>query len=305
MSSPIVSVIIPTYKRTYEYLTRAVNSVLNQTYENFEVIVIDDSPDTYEFRNEIIEKMQDLAAKEPRVKYLINEKNLGGSLARNRGIDIACGKYITFLDDDDEYLPEKLEHQVKFMEEQNCDLSFENMVMYNTDGAVVDVREYKDLEKFDNNTLLEYHLMKHLTGTPTFMFKTEELKRIGGFENAKMGQEFYLMLKSIENGLAIRYYPICDVRIYKHKDGGISQGRNKINGEMALYEFKKKYFDRLSKSQCAFINFRHYAVMVVAYLRNKMFFKAAWAAIRAFFSSPKDFFEQTFGFFRRISKVKK
>lgn len=304
MNQPLVSVIIPTYKRTWEYLSRAVNSILNQTYKNVEVIVVDDSPDTYEFRKNIIAEMKALSNNDNRVKYIINETNLGGSLARNRGINIANGEYITFLDDDDEYLPEKIQHQIAFMIEYSCDLSFENMIMYNVDGAVVDVREYNDLTDFDNDTLLKYHLMKHLTGTPTFMYKTNELQKIGGFEDAKMGQEFYLMLKSIENGLKIRYYSICDVRIYKHKDGGISQGKNKIIGEISLYEFKKKYFSILSKSQQRFINFRHYAVMVIAYLRNKMYFNALGASVRAFISSPKDFLQQVIGYFKRIKKVK-
>lgn len=77
-------------------------------------------------------------------------------------------------------------------------------------------------------TLLKYHLMRHLTGTPTFMYKAEKLKKIGGFEDSKMGQEFYLMLKSIEWDLNIRYLSVCDVIAYRHNDGGISQGRIKL-----------------------------------------------------------------------------
>ena len=110
-NKPLVTIIIPTYKRTWEYLYRSVSSVLNQTYDNIELIVIDDSPDSYENRSDIKEKMAALVKNNPKVKYLVNERNLGGSLARNRGTEVSTGQYITFLDDDDEYLQESGERK--------------------------------------------------------------------------------------------------------------------------------------------------------------------------------------------------
>lgn len=297
---PLVTVIIPTYRRTVDFLSRAVESVACQTYKNIEIIVIDDSPDTYEHRNDIKKYMESVAT--DCILYFQNEKNIGGSLARNRGISLARGEYISFLDDDDEYMAEKIEKQVVFMLEGNYDLTFSDMIMYNSKGKVVDYRDYKDILAFDNESLLHYHLMRHMTGTPTFMFKTEKLREIGGFEDAKMGQEFYLMLKSIECGLKIGYFPQCDVRVYKHADGGITQGKNKINGENQLYEFKKIYFPKLNKREIKFINFRHWAVMVVAYKRNHMYPKMLGAGIKAFISSPIDFVTQVFGFIGKITK---
>ena len=64
------------------------------------------------------------------------------------------------LDDDDEYLPDKIMRQVKFMKESNCDLSFESLTMYSIDGQVVDFREFQDIESYDKEYLLKYHLMK-------------------------------------------------------------------------------------------------------------------------------------------------
>jgi len=305
MEEALVSIVIPTCKRPWEYLCRAVESVLAQTYKRVEVIIVDDSPDTYEHRREVQQNMADLCSRDDRVRYLVNEKNLGGSMARNRGIEAAAGVYTTFLDDDDEYLPEKVEHQVAFMQETGCDLSFGDMIMYNQKDEVVDVRRYEDIEAFDNETLLRYHLTRQMTGTPTFMFKTEKLRQIGGFDNAKMGQEFYLMLKAIEAGLTVRHLPRCDIKVYKHQSGSISSGKNKINGEKDLYAFKHRYFDKLTRRDRMFVRFRHYAVMVVAYLRNRNIFAAIGAAFAAFFSSPLDFFGQVFGFLGRVKKANK
>ena len=75
-----VTVIVPTYKREVFFLSRAVNSVLNQTYKEIELIVIDDSPDTYEKRLEISDYMKKIVESDSRVLYLVNEKNMGGSL---------------------------------------------------------------------------------------------------------------------------------------------------------------------------------------------------------------------------------
>lgn len=299
---PRVTVIIPTYKRTVEFLSRSVQSVINQTYPNVEIIVIDDSPSDYKLRNSIKKYMDTVV--DDNIKYLQNEKNMGGSLARNRGIELATGEYISFLDDDDEYMPEKIEKQVKFMLSGGNDLSFSNMIMYSSSGVVVDYRDYNDIPAFDNTTLLHYHLMRHMTGTPTFMFKTNKLREIGGFEDAKMGQEFYLMLKSIERGLSIGYIPECDVKVYKHADGGITQGKNKIDGENRLYEFKRKYFPQLSRKEIRFINFRHWAVMVVAYKRNSMYPQMIGAGVKALVSSPVDFVIQVTGFLNKVRKYR-
>jgi glycosyltransferase involved in cell wall biosynthesis len=236
-----VSVIIPTYKREPKYLLRAINSIKNQTYRNIEIVVVDDNPPESEYRRQVMEVMQQYK-NDPNVIYIINHTNMGGSIARNNGIKKASGDYITFLDDDDEYLPKKVEKQLNFMLKNDCDMSFTNLKLVNENKVTVDYREYNSLKEFDRSTLLKYHIMRHLTGTPTFMYKAEKLKQIGGFEDVSMGQEFYLMLKSIENNLEIRYLNDCDVIAYRHANGGISQGRNKIDGENALYEYKKRYF---------------------------------------------------------------
>lgn len=104
---PKVSVIIPTYNRA-EFLSTAISSVLNQTYQDFEIIVVDDS--STDNTTELINSFSD-----SRIKYIRHETNKGGSAARNTGIKMSSGQYIAFLDDDDEWLPEKLEKQVELL----------------------------------------------------------------------------------------------------------------------------------------------------------------------------------------------
>lgn len=104
---PKVSVIIPTYNRK-AFLLEAINSVLAQTYQDFEVIVVDDG--STDGTHEIVESIED-----PRVRYLYQE-NAGRSAARNRGLVDAAGEHVAFLDDDDLYLPDKLSSQVAFLQ---------------------------------------------------------------------------------------------------------------------------------------------------------------------------------------------
>lgn len=298
----LVSVIIPTYKRSVRYLSRAVESVLSQTYDRIEVVVVDDSPNSFSEREEICAFMTEIQKNDLRVIYLQNEINMGGSLSRNRGIEASHGDYITFLDDDDEYKPRKVEKQLRFMLEQDCDMSFSNMIMYDNVGRVVDYRSHTDIKSFDNETLLRHHLTKKLTGTPTFMYRAAKLREIGGFDDAILGQEFYLMLKTIKHGMKIRYMNDCDVVVYKHLDGGISQGKNKIIGENVVFNTIKEHFQVLSPRERRFATFRHWAVLAVAYKRNRMYGCIVLAGIAAFCSSPCDFVMEIYSYFAKILK---
>jgi glycosyltransferase involved in cell wall biosynthesis len=105
---PKVSVIIPTYNRA-ELLYAAIASVLGQTFQDFEILVVDDhSPD---HTAQVVQRFHD-----GRIRYLLHETNKGGAAARNTGIQNSAGEYIAFLDDDDEWLPEKLGMQIALLE---------------------------------------------------------------------------------------------------------------------------------------------------------------------------------------------
>ena len=107
MKSPLVSVIIPAYKNA-EFLSDAINSVLKQTYSHFELIIVNDaSPDN---TDEVVKTFYD-----PRIKYILHEKNKGLSAARNTGIRNSTGDYIALLDGDDYFHPDKLKAHVKFL----------------------------------------------------------------------------------------------------------------------------------------------------------------------------------------------
>lgn len=110
MNNLKVSVITPVYN-TEEFLRETIESVLNQTYENFEYILIDDC--SLDNSAEIIKEYQQ---SDSRINYIKLNENLGAAVARNTGLENAEGRYIAFIDSDDVWHPEKLEKQLMFMQ---------------------------------------------------------------------------------------------------------------------------------------------------------------------------------------------
>lgn len=140
----LVSVIIPTYKRP-DFLDRAIDSVLSQTYKNIEIIVVDDNnPDT-EGRKRTEAKMAKYAD-DPRVHYIKHEYNKNGSAARNTGVRASKGDFVAFLDDDDRYLPKKIESQVNKLLSLPSEWGFCYNQYYTQkgDGPLIPVDEHRE-----------------------------------------------------------------------------------------------------------------------------------------------------------------
>jgi len=115
MSLPLVSIIIPTYN-SVQYLNETLESALNQSHENIEVILIDDgSTDGTK---------EHFSGFKKKGIICLHQENMGANIARNKGLDIAKGDYIQFLDADDILHPKKIEAQLELLEKQNTDLSF-------------------------------------------------------------------------------------------------------------------------------------------------------------------------------------
>lgn len=282
-----VSVIMPTYKREIGMISNAVGSVLGQSYENIELVVVDDSPEDFPHREEVGAYLESL--KDDRILYIKNEKNLGGALARNEGIKRATGDYITFLDDDDMYLEDKVKNQVKAMEAGSYDMTFTNLVLKNLKGQVVDVRTFHDIKTTEGDEFIKYHLLNHATGTPTFMYRAEVLRSIGGFDDAIMGQEFYLMLKTIESGARIGYLDLYDTVAFRHSGESISSGMGKIKGEKILQDRKEEYFYLFNNKEKRFIRMRHRLVLSLASYKNGLYFDTVKYFFASFFTAPLQF----------------
>ena len=170
-ATPPVSVIIPTFNRAH-VLSRAIDSVLGQSFEDFELLVVDDGS-----ADGTAELMERYGRWHPRVRYLVQSANAGVSAARNRGMNEACGRLIAFLDSDDEWLPEKLAAQVSFFDEAPRDVG----LLYGgvrTVGASTWVFRPKTRGWIHPN-LLERNVIH---STSNVMIRREVFEKIGGFQ---------------------------------------------------------------------------------------------------------------------------
>lgn len=286
MKNPLITVVVPTFERK-ERLTRALQSLLSQTYHNLEIIVVDDNKDA-EYRKKVKE-IQKSFKSFVNIKFIYNEKNLGGALARNVGIQNSTGEYITFLDDDDIYLSNKVKSQYNQMYDLGVDVSLANLIIKDEKGNILEVRSHQDLSSLNQTELLLVHYKYHLTGTPTFMFKANKLKQIGGFDNSEISQEFYLMDKVIKNDLKVAYINDTEVIAYRSSVGGITTSDAKVRGEKALLDFKKKNNPGFSNSDMRYIVTRSNIAIGIAYTRRKNILKGMYYLMIAFISSPVAF----------------
>lgn len=194
--SKLVSVVIPTYKRP-DFLVRAINSVLNQTYSNVEVVVVDDNnPDTEaRFRTEEIMKQ---FCDNPKVKYIRHEKNKNGSAARNTGTRASNGEYVAFLDDDDEYTPKRIETMLKRFAELPSDygVCYSRFISRMPDGKDIVSKENRE-----GNLFIEA-LMKELPigfGSNNLVLRSA-YDAIGGFdETFKRNQDHEFLIRLLHN----------------------------------------------------------------------------------------------------------
>lgn len=137
---PKVSVLMPIYKTNEKYLREAISSILNQTFTDFEFLILDDCPD--DDREAIVKSYAD-----ERIKYSKNEHNLGITPSRNKLIDMAQGEYLAIFDHDDISLPTRLEKEVKYLEE-HLDVGvvgtrFKNMIAKKTAFIPTDNHDIK------------------------------------------------------------------------------------------------------------------------------------------------------------------
>lgn len=215
----LVSVIIPTYKRS-DMLPRAINSVLNQTYKNVEVVIVDDNnPDT-EWRLKTEELMQQYSG-DDRVQYVRHTVNKNGAAARNTGIRSARGTVVSFLDDDDYYYPEKIEKQLKFLLEHP-----EYHAVYcgwDRDGIVIP----------QNSGDMSFDLLSgtHLIYTNVIMMWKEDALACGGWdETFKRHQEAAFMLRYFRYGQQVGV--VKDVLVkFDTSDRSNAAANAKINEE--------------------------------------------------------------------------
>ncbi len=180
----LVSVIICVYNGE-KYIASSLNSVLNQTYKNIEVIVVNDGSTDH---------TEEIALAYPNIKY-IYQQNQGVAVARNTGLRQCTGDYIAWLDSDDLYLPTKIQEQVSFIESNDADIAYNDVILIDEfDNEIKQLRcEYEELEPEDFiSQLLFRQIMPCL---PTLMYKRKCFENIAYKPQMKYAEDYWMIIQ--------------------------------------------------------------------------------------------------------------
>lgn len=217
----LVSVIMPAHNAE-GFIAESIRSVQQQTYENWELLVIDDAS-----RDGTSRLVEDLQAKDPRIKLHVLPANQGAGFARNIGIKAATGKYISFLDSDDLWKPSKLEIQLRIMEQEHVDVCFSSYNLMDEEGKGLQ-KQIKALEFLPFKKLKKANYIGNLTG----IYNASRLGKIY-CPLIRKRQDWGLWLLAVEKAGFARGIrePLA---VYRERKGSISG--NKI--EMLQYNYK-------------------------------------------------------------------
>tara|TARA_Y100001970_G_scaffold155501_1_gene190365 strand:+ start:6296 stop:7039 length:744 start_codon:yes stop_codon:yes gene_type:complete len=241
----LVSVIIPYFKKK-KYILNSIKSVLNQTYENFEIIIIYDD----ENKNDL-NFIQEIAKKDKRIFIIQNSKTMGAGESRNIGINNSKGKYIAFLDADDTWQNEKLIKQINFMRSNNYEIT-------HTSYSIVDESQKAIGKRIARNFSRLRELLRSCDiGTSTVMIKKNLFDDNIKFASLKTKEDFVLWLKLLEKNNKI--YGLDEILTFWTKSGSSlssSTFQKLIDGFRVYYEYMNfNYFKSIYYLICLSINF--------------------------------------------------
>lgn len=197
----VVSVIIPMYGRSI-FIEDALRSVLEQTHPHTEIILIDDNGEHSSEQNRTYSKIEPYLGE--KVKYIKNQKNSGVSASRNNGVEQSSGQYVTFLDDDDIYYPEKIETQLEFMLKNELDISICSFDRFDSEGKTNPSSAIQPPLDCARDLLTR----KSSPHAPTLMLKRELYRSIGGFPtNLAYREDIMLVTHALVKGAKLGSIP--------------------------------------------------------------------------------------------------
>lgn len=224
----LVSVIIPTYKRA-DKLKNAIESVLNQTYNKFEVLVVNDNEPGDEYSTRLEELLSSI--KDERVFLINQEEHKNGAAARNAGINRAKGEFIAFLDDDDTWIKEKLQKQISiFKNDPEVGLVTTGVYYVYVNEKVI----YESIPNVNGDVSKDI-LISNCVGGTQAMVRKKVLDQVGGFdENLKALQDYELWIRVCQLTKVATVKEPC-INYFNYR------GTNQISQVTKNYEMSFKY----------------------------------------------------------------
>jgi glycosyltransferase involved in cell wall biosynthesis len=239
MWNPKVSIVIPTYNRA-NFLPRAIKSALSQTYRNIEIIIVDDN--SKDKTEEIVKYYND-----PRIRYIVHKCNLGPSAARNTGIKNSKGKYIAFLDSDDEWFLEKISCQMNIFQKKDskCGIVCTGGYIIKDNKKTVRVKSIS----LSPNSFYRKILLENTVGTSTVLVKKECFEKVGLFDESLKNCEDWDMWIRIAKYYKFIFIKLPLIKYYIHSG---QQSENMLAKVSARKRILFKYQEELKNRKIVY-----------------------------------------------------
>jgi len=229
---PKVSIVLPTYNRAH-LIERAVKSLLQQAFNNFEIIIVDDNSSDNTF--DVVSKIND-----SRIKYFKNDANLGPSGSRNKGMQAASGEYIAFQDSDDEWMLNKLELMLSVFESstEKPGMVFSSVYQLLNDGKKT---KYPTVSNpIDSSRIYESILFNNFVATPAAIITRECFEKVGLFDtDLKCFEDYDFFIRVAKEFKVIH---IAEPLVIQHQSiGGVNTPKYHVRAEMLKIIIEKHY----------------------------------------------------------------
>ncbi len=232
-AKPKVSIVTSVYNKA-QYISRTINSVLEQSFNDWEMIIVDDC--SIDDSQKII---KDFALKDKRIKILINELNLGAGLSRNKAIKFSTGKYIAFLDGDDIWAKKKLEIQINLMDENNWQFSHTSYGYISEDDQII-----KKTFQVSNHPITYKNLLKRTEISCLTAVYNQHIIGKYYMSNHRRKQDYALWLSILKDGYLS--YPINqELAFYRQTPNSNTSKKHKLIIKHILFLMQTQNFNIL------------------------------------------------------------
>lgn len=256
---PMVSIVMPTYNRAH-LIEKSIQSVLQQTYTNFELLIVDDG--SIDNTEKVVQRCLD-----PRIRYIKCSKNMGANVVRNIGIKAAKCEYIAFQDSDDEWLPNKLEKQMILMEKSDEKLGVVYTGFWRFEGDDKSYTPSTRVTHVEGNISQEI-LKENFVSTQTILVKKKCLEDVGLFDEKLPRLQDWELIIRLSKKYEFQYVKEGLVNVYHTENSITSTGNN------VLYD---AYETIINKNALNFEDSkllgRHYSSLGIWFIENDDFLK--------------------------------
>lgn len=263
-----ISVLMSVFNETESEIKEAIESVLNQTYSNLELIIVNDNP----FRTELDLFLVDYAANDDRIIIIKNESNLGLALSMNEAFKHASGNYVARMDSDDISELNRFEQEVRIIEQGICDFVFTNYNYINEDSRFLN-SGLAELGMIKKEEMIYGIIFGSIIHHPTVMFRREIFERVGGYRNFPCAQDQDLWIRMAENGCKFAYIDYVLLH-YRIRNNSISQSK-RYKQFLTIYYIKLLMRERMRNQGKDSFSVANYNAFIDKHMKNAASFDEA------------------------------